>query len=69
MKLLTQNLIKCQAGDCATAEISSESSPYPLKVVVETCEEEKIGEDFYSFNAKVRMVSLLPIHLAVWLFT
>ena len=57
MKLLTQNLIKCQAGDCSTADISSEPSPYPLKLTIETSENEKT-EDFYSFNAKVKMVSL-----------
>ena len=58
MKLLTHNFMRCQAKDCATFDLGMEveEKPYPLKIVVETSEEEKMDDDHYSQEARVKMV-------------
>ena len=59
MKLLTQNFMKCEAKECADPAIEHEEGkgPYPLKVVVETSEEEKVEDEFFSRDARLKMVS------------
>mmetsp|Transcript_22185 Transcript_22185/g.25485 ORF Transcript_22185/g.25485 Transcript_22185/m.25485 type:complete len:126 (+) Transcript_22185:40-417(+) len=58
MKLLSQNFMQCQANDCGDPNTVWEEgkAPYPLRIISETSEDEKIEEDFYSQNAKVRMI-------------
>mmetsp|Transcript_16776 Transcript_16776/g.14709 ORF Transcript_16776/g.14709 Transcript_16776/m.14709 type:complete len:153 (+) Transcript_16776:33-491(+) len=58
MKLITQNFMRCQAKDCADDTIHHEDNkgPYPLRIIVETSEEEKIDDDYYSFIAKIKMI-------------